>query len=199
SRLEADAYVYACGPWLGKLFPDVIGDRVRPTRQEVHYFGTPRGSTAYLPGNFPIWIDFGERIIYGIPDIHGRGFKVADDTRGAAFDPTDGNRRPSEAGIARARQLLSERFPELAKAPLLSSEVCQYENSPDGHLIIDRHPKAKNVWLLGGGSGHGFKLSPAVGEIVADAILAGKDVPKLFRLDRLHEMEKRKTQFEAKS
>jgi glycine/D-amino acid oxidase-like deaminating enzyme len=199
SRFEADAYVYACGPWLGKLFPDVIGDRVRPTRQEVHYFGTPRGSTAYLPGSFPIWIDFGERIIYGIPDIHGRGFKVADDTRGAAFDPTDGNRKPSEGGIARARQLLAERFPELANAPLVASEVCQYENSPDGHLIIDRHPNAKNVWLVGGGSGHGFKLSPVVGEIVADAIVSEKDVPKLFRLDRLHEMEKRKTQFESKS
>jgi len=111
SRIEADVFVYACGPWLGKLFPDVIGERVRPTRQEVHYFGTPRGSTAYAAGHFPIWIDFGERIIYGIPDIHGRGFKVADDTRGAAFDPTNGNRKPSEAGIERARHLLAERFP----------------------------------------------------------------------------------------
>src|SRR5205814_8485218 len=122
--IDADVYVYACGPWLGKLFAEVIGDNVRPTRQEVFYFGTPRGSTRYQPGNFPIWIDFGKRIVYGIPDIHGSGFKIADDTRGVVFDPTNGNRTPSAAGIERARQLLAERFPELAKAPLIKSEVC---------------------------------------------------------------------------
>jgi len=198
SHLEADAYVFACGPWLGKLFPDVIGDAIQPTRQEVFYFGTPRGSDRYLPGRFPVWIDFGERIVYGLPDIDGRGFKIADDTRGEPFDPTDGDRTPSAEGIARARRVLSERFPELAKAPLLKAEVCQYENSPDGHLIIDRHPAAKHVWLAGGGSGHGFKLSPAVGSIVAGAILSEKATPPMFRIERLHELRKRATQFERK-
>ena len=199
SHIDADVYVFACGPWLGRLFPDAIGDAVRPTRQEVHYFGTPRGSERYLPGQLPIWIDFGERIIYGLPDIHGRGFKVADDTRGELFDPTSGNRTPSAEGTARARQLLAERFPELAKAPLVAAEVCQYENSPDGNLIIDRHPQAKNVWFVGGGSGHGFKLSPAVGEMAAAQIVSGKDVPKMFRLERLRDIAKPKTQFEKKA
>jgi len=193
---KADVYVFACGPWLGRLFPDVIGDRVRPTRQEVFYFGTPAGSDRYQAGNCPIWIDFGQRIIYGIPDVHGRGFKVADDTRGALIDPTAARRAPSEAALARARQLLAERFPELAQAPLVASEVCQYENSPDGNLIVDRHPHAANVWLVGGGSGHGFKLSPAVGELVAQAILSGREIPAMFRLGRLQKTEKRKTQFE---
>ena len=198
SRVEADAYVFACGPWLGKLFPEVIGDRVRPTRQEVYYFGTPAGSDRYLPGHLPIWIDFGERIVYGLPDTHGRGFKIADDTRGEPIDPTSANRTPSAAGIARARHLLAERFPELAHAPLVAAEVCQYENSPDGHLIIDVHPEAGNVWLIGGGSGHGFKLSPAVGEMTAQMVLSGKDVPKLFRLERLRKVVAHKTQFENK-
>ena len=198
SRIEADVFVFACGPWLGQLFPKVLGDRVRPTRQEIYYFGTPLGSERYLPGHLPIWIDFGERIVYGLPDIHGRGFKFADDTRGERFDPTSGNRTPSRQGVARARHFLGERFPELAKAPLVAAEVCQYENSPDGNLIIDRHPQAKNVWLVGGGSGHGFKLSPAVGEMVAEQILSGKDVPRTFRLDRLRDQEKPSTQFERK-
>ena len=197
-RLEADVYVFACGPWLGRLFPAVIGDAVQPTRQEVYYFGTPRGSDRYKPGKFPVWIDFGERIFYGIPDTHARGFKIADDTRGEPFDPTNGERTATEAGIARARRVLGERFPELAKAPLVSSEVCQYENSPDGHLIVGRHPEAKNVWLLGGGSGHGFKLSPAVGDMTASAILAGGELPKLFAVDRLHDLSKRSTQFDSK-
>lgn len=198
TRLEADAYVFACGPWLGKLFPEVIGDRVRPTRQEVYYFGTPAGSQRYLPGHFPIWIDFGERIVYGLPDTHGRGFKIADDTRGELIDPTSANRTPSAQGIARARHLLAERFPELAHAPLVAAEVCQYENSPDGNLIIDRHPNAGNVWLIGGGSGHGFKLSPAVGEMTAQAILSGKEAPQLFGLARLHHVDRHKTQFDVK-
>ena len=198
SRIEADAFVFACGPWLGKLFPEVIGDRIRPTRQEVYYFGTPAGSQRYLPAHFPIWIDFGERIFYGIPDTHSRGIKIADDTRGEPIDPTSANRAPTAAGIARARAVIAERFPELAKAPLVAAEVCQYENSPDGHLIIDRHPEAANVWLAGGGSGHGFKLSPAVGEMPAQAIVNGKKLPELFRLDRLRDDLHRKTQFENK-
>lgn len=198
SAIEADFFVFACGPWLGRLFPEVVGERVRPTRQEVYYFGTPPGSERYLPGRLPVWIDFGERIFYGIPDLHGRGFKIADDTRGDAFDPTDGVRTPSEEGISRARHLLAERFPELSKAPLVHAEVCQYENSPDGHLIIDRHPQAKNVWLLGGGSGHGFKLSPAVGEIAAEGILSGRDTPKMFRLERLRDAAKPSTQFDTR-
>ena len=199
SRIEADAYVFACGPWLGRLFPDVLGAVIQPTRQEVYYFGTPRGTERYFPGRFPIWIDFGERIVYGVPDIGGRGFKVADDTRGEPIDPTSTDRTPSAEGIARARRLLAERFPELANAPLIESRVCQYENSPDGHLIIDRHPQAKNVWFVGGGSGHGFKLSPAVGEIAAARILAGKEVPALFRLERLRDTTKPTTQFDTKS
>jgi sarcosine oxidase len=199
SIVEADAYVFACGPWLGRLFPEVLGDKIHPTRQEVFYFGAPRGSDRYLAGRMPIWIDFGERIIYGVPDIDGRGFKVADDTRGEPIDPTSTDRTPSAKAIARARQLLAERFPELAKAPLLESRVCQYENSPDGHLIIDRHPQAANVWLVGGGSGHGFKLSPAVGEIAAARILKDKEVPALFRLERLRDQTKATTQFETKN
>jgi sarcosine oxidase len=196
SRVEADVFVFACGPWLGRVFPDAVGDRVRPTRQEVWYFGVPPGSQRYTPARLPIWIDFGERIVYGIPDLDGHGFKIADDTRGELFDPTNGDRTLSPEGLAHVRTVLAERFPELAKAPLLRAEVCQYENSPDGHLIVDRHPRAKNVWLLGGGSGHGFKLAPAVGELTAAAIVSGGAVPAQFRLDR--EAVRQGTQFDRK-
>ncbi len=193
-RVDADVYVFAAGPWLGKLFPDVIGNAVRPTRQEVYYFETK--GDHFQVGHLPIWVDFGKHIVYGMPGIDGHWFKIADDTRGETIDPTTMKRVMTPAGVERARAFLAERFPELAKAPLLSAEVCQYENSPDGNLIVDRHPGAKNVWLLGGGSGHGFKLSPAVGEIAAQAIVAGKEVPKQFRIDRLPALVKPKTQFE---
>lgn len=197
SRLEADVYVFACGPWLGQVFPDVIGKAVTPSKQEVFFFGAPRGSERYRAGKLPIWIDFGERIFYGIPDIEGRGFKLADDTRGETVDPTSLDRTPSTEAIARARKLLAERFPELAKAPLVETRVCQYENSPDGHLIADRHPGAANTWLLGGGSGHGFKLAPALGAMTAERIVSGKELPAMFQLARLRD-GKTGTQFDKK-
>jgi glycine/D-amino acid oxidase-like deaminating enzyme len=194
--LQADAYIFACGPWLGRLFPEVLGEWIRPTRQEVYFFGTPAGSQRYLPPRMPVWLDFGERIFYGIPDTHGRGFKIADDTRGEPIDPSTAERTPSAEGLARARQLLAERFPELANAPLLEARVCQYENTPDGHLLLDHHPDAKNIWFAGGGSGHGFKLSPAVGELVVRAVLDGADLPPMFRLDA-GRIAKAATQFDG--
>lgn len=198
SRLRADAFVFACGPWLGKLFPDAVGERVRPSRQEVYYFGTPAGSDAFRPDRLPVWVDFGERVIYGLPDVHGRGFKLADDTRGETADPTTMDRRPGDEELARARAFLARRFPALADAPLLESRVCQYENSPDGHLILDRHPAAGNVWLAGGGSGHGFKLGPAVGELLAAAVLGGAPLAERFRLDRHPAAEPGATQFDSR-
>ncbi|MGH9458640.1 MAG: FAD-dependent oxidoreductase, partial [Thermoanaerobaculia bacterium] len=196
ASIGGDSFVFACGPWLGSLFPDVIGDRILPTRQEVFFFGPPAGSKEWGPERLPIWIDFGERIVYGIPDLGGHGFKLADDTRGEAFDPTRGSRVATAEGIARARRLLAERFPALADAPVVDARVCQYENTPDGDLILDRHPGAKNVWIAGGGSGHGFKLAPAVGEMIARAVVDGESLPEEFALERLADPTRRGTQFE---
>jgi len=185
SRLLADQYVFACGPWLGKLFPDVIGNLIAATRQEVFFFGVPAGETRFQEDRMPVWIDHGEKFIYGIPGNEWRGFKVADDTRGDPFDPTDGERTPSADGIKAARKYLAFRFPALKDAPLVESRVCQYENSPDHNFIIDRHPGAKNVLLVGGGSGHGFKHGPAVGERAAD-VVQGKPPDPFFTLSRFH-------------
>jgi glycine/D-amino acid oxidase-like deaminating enzyme len=184
STLSGDRYVFACGPWLGTLFPDVIGDRVRPTRQEVYFFGTPPGDRRFTEEALPVWADHGAHFWYGIPGNEGRGFKVADDTRGPAFDPTNGERLPTLATLEQARTYLASRFPALRGAPLLEARVCQYENSPDEHFIVDRHPQAANAWLVGGGSGHGFKHGPAVGELVASFVLGGATPDPQFRLSR---------------
>jgi len=183
--IEADAFVFACGPWLGRLFPDVVGARVTATRQEVYYFGTPAGDVRFHDPAMPVWVDYRERFIYGIPGNAHRGFKVADDTPGAPFDPTDGTRDATAAGVAAARAFLKQRFPALADAPLLGSEVCQYEASPDSHFIIDRHPGAANVWIAGGGSGHGFKMGPALGETLASYVLGETTPDPQFGLARL--------------
>jgi len=184
TTLTADLFVFACGPWLGSLFPDVIGDRVRPTRQEVFFFGTPSGDRRFTEEALPVWADHGTHFMYGIPGNEWRGFKVADDSRGPAFDPTSGERLPSSDALRTARDYLAFRFPDLKGAPLIEARVCQYENSPDEHFIIDRHPAAANAWLVGGGSGHGFKHGPAVGELVAQLVLAGGAPDPQFGLAR---------------
>lgn len=184
TTLAADAYVFACGPWLGRLFPDVIGERVRSTRQEVYFFGTPAGDRRFTEEALPVWADHGARFMYGIPGNEWRGFKVADDTRGPVFDPSAGERIPTPGSLVAARDYLAFRFPELKDAPLVEARVCQYENSPDEHFIIDRHPAAANAWLVGGGSGHGFKHGPALGELVARLVLGDGTPDPQFRLSR---------------
>lgn len=184
TAIDADAFVFACGPWLGSIFPDVIGERIVATRQEVYYFGAPAGDSRFTESHLPVWIDIRDRQIYGIPASGHNGFKVANDVSGPVIDPTTADRRPTEAGLAEARAYLARRFPALRDAPLVSSEVCQYESTPDSHLIIDRHPHAENVWIVGGGSGHGFKLGPVVGEMVASLVLGESRPDPLFGLTR---------------
>jgi sarcosine oxidase len=187
SKLIADRYVFACGPWLAKLFPETIGHRIRPTKQEVFFFGTPLGDDSFSEGKLPVWADHGQRFIYGMPAGDGRGFKLADDTHGPPFDPTEGERSVRAEALDLARRYLAFRFPAMRDAPLLETRVCQYENTPDNDFIIDRHPGQENVWILGGGSGHGFKHGPALGELLAGLITEGREPDPRFRLTRFGE------------
>jgi glycine/D-amino acid oxidase-like deaminating enzyme len=185
TTITGDRFVFACGPWMGQVLPDVIGRRIVATRQEAFFFGTPAGDTRYDSSVLPVWVHLGERLMYGLPGHERRGLKVADDTTGEEVDPTALDRSPGAAALARARATLARRFPALAGAPLIESRVCQYESSSDGHYLLDRHPQLENVWLLGGGSGHGFKMGPAIGEHVA-ALMQGKaKVHPLFAYGRL--------------
>ena len=180
---RAEVTVYACGPWLPKLFPEILGERIFPTRQEVFFFAPPAGDTRFAPSHFPAWIDFADpRGPYGFPDLESRGFKLAFDRHGPPFDPDTGDRRLTGEGLAAARQFLAERFPDLRNAPLTESRVCQYENTSNGDFLIDRHPEHENIWFIGGGSGHGYKHGPAVGEYVAGRILRDSAAEARFSL-----------------
>lgn len=184
SRLKADRYVFACGPWLGKLFPQTVGDLVRATKQDIFFFGAPPGDDRFSERHLPVWADHWGRFRYGIPGRGRRGFKIADDTRGPAFDPTIGERVVNQETLKDIREYVGFRFPALKDAPLVETRVCQYEQTPDNHFIIDRHPEMENVWLVGGGSGHGFKHGPAIGERMAELILADRQPDANFRLAR---------------
>ena len=174
--IRAGTVVYACGPWLPKLFPEILRGRIRPTRQEVFFFGTPPGFPS-----LPVWLAFSEGA-YSVPALDGRGFKIAFDPHGPPFDPETGDREITPAALRKTRSILRKRFPDLARAPLLESRVCQYENTSNGDFLIDRHPDRKNIWLVGGGSGHGFKHGPFVGEYVASQIAGTAPAEPRFSL-----------------
>lgn len=181
--LNAGRFIFACGPWLPKLFPAVIGDRIIPTRQDVFFFAPQAGDTRFEAANLPAWVDVSSKDLhYGFPDIEARGFKIALDAHGPKYDPDASDRRIPDQSLADVRAYLSRRFPDLAKRPLAEGRVCQYENSDNGHLLIDRHPEWRNCWMVGGGSGHGFKHGPAVGKYVADLALGSGGVERDFML-----------------
>ncbi|MHB8216877.1 MAG: NAD(P)/FAD-dependent oxidoreductase [Candidatus Sulfotelmatobacter sp.] len=190
SRLKADHYVFACGAWLGKLFPETLGEVLRPTKQDIFFFGAPAGDSRFTDAQLPVWGDHSERFFYGIPGSDRRGFKVADDTRGHDFDPTSGERVVSQTTLKRVREYIAFRFPAMQDAPLIETRVCQYEQTPDSNFIMDRHPRMDNVWLLGGGSGHGFKHGPALGEMMAEVILKDGEGSEVWRLSRFSKQRK---------
>ena len=172
SEIVAERFVFACGPWLPKLFPDLLGELIHVTRQEIFFIGVPPGDDRFNLGRLPVWIDFND-LVYGIPNLDNRGFKLAIDAHGPEFDPDSGERVVSESGLKSMREFLAQRMPLLANAPVTETRICQYENTSNGDFLIDRHPMFENVWIVGGGSGHGFKHGPAVGEYVA-GIMAGE-------------------------
>ncbi len=177
--LSAGRFVFACGPWLPKLFPDLLGQRIFPTRQEIFFFAPPGGDGRFAPGALPGWADWnGGDVYYGFPDLETRGFKIAHDGHGPAIDPDSGDRIASAEGLHRSRTYMARRFPALAGAQLVESRVCQYENSANGDFLIDRHPQWQNVVLVGAGSGHGFKHGPAVGRYAAQLTMGTLEKPE---------------------
>jgi sarcosine oxidase len=190
ASISAGTFVFACGPWLPKVFPALLGNRIFPTRQEVFFFGIPAGDMRFSPPAMPTWIHEKDNF-YGMPDIESRGFKIAYDEHGPAVDPDTQSRIVSLEAAEAAQKYLARRFPALKDAPVVETRVCQYENTSNGDFLIDRHPDFENVWLAGGGSGHGFKHGPSVGEYVAAQITKGGPTEPRYSLASKQTTQKR--------
>lgn len=190
-EIAAKQFVFACGPWLPKLFPDLLGQLIHVTRQEVFFLGVPPANDLFKPPQLPTWVDFND-LVYGMPDLDGRGVKLAIDAHGPQFDPDHGERMVSSESTDAIREYLARRLPLLVDAPVLETRVCQYENTSNGDFLIDRHPDLTNVWLVGGGSGHGFKHGPAVGEYVTAMISGNGKVEPRFSLATKERVQERK-------
>jgi sarcosine oxidase len=191
-RISAGTFIFACGPWLPKIFPELLSGRIFPSRQEIFFLGPPAGSNSFEPSRMPVWLYHQHPYIpYALPDIEGRGFKLAFDLHGEALDPDLDQRIVSEASILRLRSFVAKHIPSLTQAPILETRVCQYENTWNGDFLIDRHPKSENVWIVGGGSGHGFKHGPAVGEYVASQVLGNAAGEPRFTLESKQSVQQR--------
>ena len=172
--LEGDRIVWCAGGWLAKLFPEFVTLRV--TRQELFFFdGGPAWKDA------PAWVDF-NRAMYGTGDLDGLGVKVAWDQEGPPLDPDAELPDATPETEALSRGYTADRFPALAGAPLTGSKCCRYELSSDGHFIAAPHPDHGAVWIVGGGSGHGFKHGPALAERIVNAWGGGAPLPPHFAL-----------------
>jgi glycine/D-amino acid oxidase-like deaminating enzyme len=174
--LEADRVVWSCGAWLPRLFPGVIDLRV--TQQELFFFeGGPNWERS------PAWIDY-DRAVYGTGDLHDLGVKVAWDQEGPPLDP-DADYPEASPEIERlTRGYVVDRFPALADAKLVGSKRCRYEISADSHFLAGPHPEHEHVWIVGGGSGHGFKHGPALAERIADDWAGVKALPPHFAVGK---------------
>jgi monomeric sarcosine oxidase len=176
-KFAASQFVFTCGAWLGKVFPEVLGERIFPTRQEVFYIGVPAGDERFSPPALPTFL-FKTDESYGMPNLESRGLKIALDKHGERVDPDTQSRVVTAGELERIRNYVAYRFPALKAAPIVETRVCQYENTSSGDFLVDRHPEMPNVWLVGGGSGHGFKHGPAMGEYVAGQLSTAREEPR---------------------
>lgn len=185
-RLEADIFVFAGGPWLLRLFPGIAPLKV--TRQGYFYFAPPVHLSKEI-ARLPTWVNWSAdgNLSYGVPGYDGRGFKVAvtvNEDISDRFDIYDRYLKPEE--LQQAQDVLQQRFPAMAGRPLIEQRVCQYTETPDKDFILDQHPHAANVWILGGGSGHGYKHGAAIGELVAANITGRKAKEPRFAIARFN-------------
>jgi sarcosine oxidase len=190
--ISAGTFIFCCGPWLPKIFPALLAERIFPTRQEVFFLGPPAGSADFRPPKMPVWLHRTHPgLPYALPDIEGRGFKIAFDLHGEKFDADSGMRTVAQGSIDHLRAYLRQHIPALENAPVLETRVCQYENTSNGDFLIDRHLDFDNVWIAGGGSGHGFKHGPALGEYLSHRILHDTPAEPRFSISAKQTEQKR--------
>jgi sarcosine oxidase len=212
TKLTADAYVFACGPWLRKIFPELLTDRMRVPLGHAFYFGTPEGDSRFTHPNLPSWNVPGVTGWAALP-VDSRGFRIRGGfappaapaptpAPGAAAapppppppqsapdprqqDPDLSLRWSTQDRIDSSRRVLAKHFPALAEMPLLETRACHYESSVNRNFIVDRLPGCSNAWVTGVGQAEGFKFAPVVGEYAAWRVLGAPGDPALAEAFRM--------------
>jgi len=183
----ANFAIFASGSWITDLVPDARLP-LQCERQTVFWFEPKGGNELFTPGRMPVfmWQTKDSSYFYGLPDI-GDGVKVARHHGGELTSPHQVRRVVTEQDEAPVRHFLAEHIP-MAGGIRKSSATCLYTNTPDSHFIIDFHPLHGNVVIASPCSGHGFKFSSVIGELVREMIETGRtnlDV-SLFTIGRFN-------------
>jgi glycine/D-amino acid oxidase-like deaminating enzyme len=184
--VSAQSFVFACGPWHPKMFPELLGNKLRLNRRTLFFMGTPDDDERL---SYPRCPTFTIRGVYGFPNIHGKGLKIGPYWDSGSLDPDIGDRTVTAEEIRKAHEFVDSAFPSLAGQPLLETRVSPRTDSVDGHFIVDQHPELDNVWIVGGGSGHGFKHGPMMGEHVAQRVAGKSTSSELVETFRLKDAE----------
>lgn len=194
TKLTADSYVFCCGPWMEKVFPVAMKNRMRVPMGHVCYFGPPIDDGRFTTATIPSW---------NVPGVTGWGTLPADSfgfrVRGSIAppappraagdddtpppppppqappdprqqDPDLSTRWSNQERIDGSRRVLQKYFPAMADAPLLATRACHYESSVNRNFIVDHVPGADNAWVAGLGQAEGFKFSIILGEYIAKRV-----------------------------
>lgn len=185
-KYSTSKLVISAGAWVQTLLPE-LALPLHCTRQPLFWFEPRAQAEPFAPKNFPIYIleHEPERYFYGFPNL-GEGCKAAIHHEGEATQADSVRREVSDEEVMPLRSLL-ERFLPAANGLLRKTAVCLYTNTPDMHFVLDYYPENSNVLIVSPCSGHGFKFSSAVGEMVRQLVVEGKTDFDLmpFRLGRM--------------
>jgi sarcosine oxidase len=183
---RADLLLLAAGPWIKNLLPELSLPLI-VERQTICWFEPTANAGYFHPDRCPInlWEYAPDRFFYGFPDL-GQGVKAALHHEGEITEPETVRRTVESEEVEQIRTFLRRFLPD-ANGELRHSEVCLYTNTPDSHFLIDFHPHHAQVLIASPCSGHGFKFSSVLGEILAQLCLEGRSSFDLrpFRLGRL--------------
>ncbi|MSP61340.1 MAG: FAD-dependent oxidoreductase [Myxococcales bacterium] len=166
----ADHVVLAAGSWTPHLLP-ALAPSLRSIGQPVFHL-RPADPAPFAAERFPVFgADIAGTGYYGFPVTSEGIVKIANHGVGRAVHPSSDERVVTAAEETALRVFLGETFPGLAGAPLAATRVCVYCDTHDEHFWIARDPDRAGLTVAAGGSGHGFKFAPILGELIADAAL----------------------------
>jgi glycine/D-amino acid oxidase-like deaminating enzyme len=176
--MQAGTYVFACGPWLRKVFPVLLGNRLRTPMGSVFYVGSPPGEYRMQYPNIPTYNYPGSTGWPSAPSDN-LGFRVRAGGGAQGTDPDTTDRIFDKSAMQRTMDFINQRFPLLRGQPILKEHACHYESGSGGNFIVDKHPDMSNVWIMGSGMAEGFKFGPVIGEYTANRILCQDKEPHL--------------------